>query len=75
MNEKGQSYDVNFAILQDKYDKPYHDNLALVRIVGDIKFNTNVKPVALPTSDFTDYNRDGEISGWFTKVMNQLPNI
>ncbi|XP_028982121.1 chymotrypsin-1-like [Diachasma alloeum] len=66
VTNKGQTFDVVFAVFHDDYDKPYNDNIALVRVAGDIEFNDKVRSVALPTDGHDDYDRLGEIVGWFT---------
>ncbi|XP_011313080.1 chymotrypsin-1-like [Fopius arisanus] len=80
VSSKGQTLDVVFAVLHDDYDKPYNDNIALIRVAGDIEFNEKIRPVALPTDGHADYNRLGEIVGWFTvkadlSVNNQLQSV
>lgn len=68
VHSKGQTFDVLYSIFHDKYDKPYNDNIALVRIAGDIEFGDNVRAIALSTYGYNDYNRLGKIVGWFVVV-------
>ncbi|XP_063989138.1 chymotrypsin-2-like [Diachasmimorpha longicaudata] len=80
VTNKGQTIDIVFAVLHEDYDKPYNDNIALVRVAGDIEFNHTVRSIDLPADGYDDYDKLGEIVGWFTvktdlSVNNHLQSV
>ncbi|XP_045488738.1 chymotrypsin-1-like [Pieris rapae] len=48
----GNSYDVNSIVTHEDYNaNTLKNDISLLKIVGSIKFDTNIQPIKLPTSD------------------------
>lgn len=65
-------YDVERIIVHRDYNKQRHTNdIALIRVAQNIKYNVTIQPIALPTAerDYDDYPLI--VTGW-TKNVSML---
>ncbi|XP_029171299.1 trypsin theta-like [Nylanderia fulva] len=58
-------YEVAKFIRHDDFDNYLHINdIGLIRVVKNIKFNKNIQPIALPSTDSNYNNRYLVVTGW-----------
>ncbi|CAL1684659.1 unnamed protein product [Lasius platythorax] len=67
-------YQVADFIRHDDFNNYLHINdIGLIRVVQDIKFNKNIQPIALPTTDPNYDNRYLVVTGW-GRLQTDGPN-
>lgn len=48
------------------------NDVAVIRLTEDIKYTTKIQPVALPTSDYEDFDKTVVLSGWGKTSVSAL---